>query len=260
MSTRPASPDLENALATIPTQLRSRLIKYYLGVHKAYAEGKYDHAGQHAGKFCEVMLRCLQDRLTGTSLALGQKIPNFKTDCERLGNIQGAPESLRIVIPRCLVFLYTMRNKRDIGHAGGDVDANRIDAATYVRLCDWCVSELLRVVHTLSLEDAQALLDAMSVRQVPQVWSVGGKHRVLVNGMSAKDKALLLLYSTPATTVLAEDLWSWTKHPYFSNFKRDVIRPLDDECLIEYDRDTEAVVLSPTGARYVEDNLLDQHS
>lgn len=256
MSTQPANLSLESALSAIPTQLRSRLIKHYLGVHKAYAEGKYDHCGQHAGKFCEIMLRCLQDRLTGTSLLVGQKIPNFKTDCERLENVTDFPESLRIVIPRCLVFLYTMRNKRDIGHVGGDVDANRIDAATYTRLSDWCISELLRVVHTLSLEDAQALLDAMSVRQVPQVWSVAGKRRVLVQGMSVRDKTLLLLYSTPETSVLAEDLWEWTKHANFSNFKRDVIRPLDADCLIEYDRDTEAVILSPTGARYVEDNLL----
>lgn len=256
MSTQPANLSLESALSAIPEPLRPRLIQHYLGVHQAYAEGKYDHCGQHVGKFCEVMLRCLQERLTGAYHPMGQKIVNFKTDCERLENITGFPESLRIVIPRCLVFLYTMRNKRDIGHVGGDVDANPIDAATYTRLSDWCVSELLRVVHTLSLEDAQALLDAMAVRHVPQVWSVAGKHRVLVKDMSIKDKALLLLYSKADTGVLAEDLWDWTKHPKFSNFKRDVLRPLDVESLIEYDRDTEAVILSPTGARYVEENLL----
>lgn len=257
MSTQPAKLDLESALSAIPASLRSRLIKHYLGVHKAYREGKYDHCGQHVGQFCETMFRCLQDRLTGTSLPLGQKISNFKTECERLEHITGL-ESLRIVIPRCLVFLYTMRNKRGIGHVGGDVDANRIDAATYTRLSDWCVSELLRVVHTLSLEDAQALLDAMSVRQVPQVWSVGGKQRVLVKGMSMKDKTLLLLYSTAETNVLVEDLWSWTKHSDFSNFKRDIIRPLDTDSLIEYDRDSSVAILSPTGVRHVEDNLLGQ--
>jgi hypothetical protein len=36
-------------------------------------------------------------------------------------------ESERVILPRGLVFLYTMRNKRDFGHVGGDVDSNEID-------------------------------------------------------------------------------------------------------------------------------------
>ncbi len=57
----------------------------------------------------------------------------------------------------------------------GDVDANEIDAATGVRIADWCICELIRLSHTISLEEAQAICDAIAVRQLPQIWDVFGK-------------------------------------------------------------------------------------
>jgi hypothetical protein len=99
-------------------------------------------------------------------------------------------------MPRGLNFLYTLRNKRGIGHVGGDVDANSIDAATIVRVADWCLCELIRVVHNLPLEEAQTLLNAITERQIPGVWSVVGKKRVLIPGLDAKAQTLVLLNFT----------------------------------------------------------------
>lgn len=77
-----------------------------------------------------------------------------------------------------------MRGKRGIGHVGGDVEANEIDATTVVRLCDWIICELIRIYHQMSLEEAQALVYTISERNIPDIWEVAGKKRVLRTGLN----------------------------------------------------------------------------
>ena len=258
MRIKSTDPGLEVALSSVPSHFRSRLIKSYVGLKSAFVEVQYDTCGLRTGKFCEAMLRFLQDRLTGIFIPFGQKITNFNEECAKLERSpqHSAPESLRVLIPRALVFLYTLRNKRGIGHVGGDVDANEIDAVTCVRVADWCLCELIRVVHTLSLEEAQSLLDAIAARQLPQVWAVIGKKRVLDSSLDYKSQTLLLLYSDPQTGVPAEDLYAWTEHSNFSVYRRDVLRPLHAERFVEYDSESEMVIISPLGVRQVEEELL----
>jgi hypothetical protein len=164
-------------------------------------------------------------------------------------------ESERIIIPRALVFLYTMRNKRGIGHVGGDVDANAIDVATMARTADWIICELIRINHALSLEEAQDIVDGISVRQLPAIWEVAGKKRVMKEGLKAKDQALLLLYSDPNSSVLLEDLCDWVEYSNASIF-RGFIRELHKHRFLEFDKESEFVTLSPKGAEYVEANLI----
>jgi len=258
MSTRKHSPILDAALASIPKTLRSRIIAAYLDLKRNCAEGRSDAAGLAAGKFCEATLRLLQKVITGANTPFGQKIGNFADECREL--IQSpaatASESERVIIPRALVFLYTMRNKRGIGHVGGDVDANQIDVAVMARTADWLVCELIRIHHGLSLEEAQDLVDSISVRQLPDIWEVGGKKRVLREGLKARDELLLLLYSSSDSVILAEDLCDWIEYSNPGVFKSNVLRPLHKTRLVEYDRETQSVVLSPKGVQYVEETLL----
>jgi hypothetical protein len=258
MSTSASSLTLEDALKTIPKPLRQRLIKTYGELKSAFVEGQFDLCGLRAGKFCEIALRVLQNNLTGTYIPFGSKIPNFKNECDRLEQLPSTAgaESLRIVMPRALNFLYTLRNKRGIGHVGGDIDANEIDAATGVRLADWCLSELIRVVHTLSIEEAQSLLDSIAERRLPLIWEVHGKKRILESSLDYKSQVLLLLYSQPTTGVPIEDLFDWTEHSRKANFVSSIIRPLHKKRLIEYDRETEFVFISPTGNKKVEEEIL----
>lgn len=165
-------------------------------------------------------------------------------------------ESLRIIIPRALVFLFTLRGKRGIGHVGGDVEANAIDGSTILKVCDWVVIELIRIYHKLSLEDAQALVDSLTARSLPDVWAINGRKRVLRDGLTYPQQVLLLLYSDSATGVLSEDLFDWTEHSNLAMFKTSVLNPLHKKRLIEYDREEEMIFLSPLGTAEVEKNLL----
>lgn len=258
----PSSTAFDAALAKVPLRFRKRIVGAYTEVKRRQREasvsGSFDAAGLSAGKFCESVLRLLQDELSGQCIPFGKHIKNFPDECRKLivTKATAGPESLRIVVPRALVFLYTMRGKRGIGHVGGDVEANAIDMATIVRTCDWIVCELIRVYHGLPLEEAQALVDSLAAKHLPLVWEVGGRKRVLRTDWSYKKKVLVLLYSGIESSVLSEELFEWSEHPRRSTFRRDVLRPLHENKLIEYDEVDEIVYLSPWGVAEAEASLL----
>lgn len=254
-STPSARDALSAAVGGIPDDFRNRIIDSYLSVRLAFAESTFDAVGLRVGHFAEAVLRLLQQRFLGRHTAFGKRLPNFALEC---AEIEKAPasdgdEPLRVIMPRALSFVYTLRNKRGIGHLG-DVDANAIDAATCARTADWCLCELIRSYRASSLEEAQALLDAISVRQVPEIWRIGTKARVLTTGLSRSQETLLLLYSQEEP-VAVEDLASWIEHPSVSDYRKDVLRRLHRERLIELDEDTQTAVLSPKGATFVEQVL-----
>jgi hypothetical protein len=258
MSTRKPKSPLIDAFSALPPDFRSRLAKTYSELKTRHREGKHESAGLSAGKLSETVLRLLQNDLTGSHTPFGQPLPNFISECERLSHLPktAGVESLRVVIPRALAFLYTLRSKRGIGHVGGDVDANAIDGATVARLADWIVCELIRVFHKLSLEEAESLVASISSRDLPDIWEVAGKKRVLRSDLDFKQKTLLLLYSSVEAAVLAEDLFLWAKYSDLSMYKHNVLRPMDHANLVEYDTDTQSVIISPLGVKQVEEQIL----
>ena len=255
-------PTLDAALNGVPKKFRDRIVKAYLEMKRRFSEARFnsswDTSGLSAGKFCEATFRFLQEHLTGTSIAFGKNIPNFADGCRALIALPATTgiESLRVIMPRALVFLYTLRGKRGIGHVGGDVEANEIDAATVMRICDWIVCELIRVFHSLSLEEAQGLIDALSKRSVPEIWEIAGKKRVMRTDLSYAAQTLLLLYSQPEEAILSEDLFSWTEHSNLGMYKTSVLLALHKKRLVEYDRESDIVYISPSGIAKVEQTIL----
>lgn len=264
--TAQSNPTLASALAGIGAPFGSRICDAYLDVKKRYLQAgrdpsMYDAVGLSAGKFAETLLRFAQQELTGAHIPFGTHIKNFPDECRKLINLASTSgaESLRILIPRALVLVMTLRGKRGIGHVGGDVEANEIDATAVVRLLDWIVCELVRLYHHLPLEEAQGIVDALTRREVPYVWTVAGRRRVLLPGLDFKDKTLVLAYSEPQGGVLVEDLFSWVEYSNLSVYKKAVLFPLHKAKLIEYD-DTEGIVyISPLGERHV-DKLMAAHA
>ncbi len=79
-----------------------------------------------------------------------------------------------------------MRNNRGVGHAGGDVSPNHMDAVTVLAMAKWLVAELVRVFHNVDTKTATAITDALVEREVPLIWRVGEKERVLKANLSLK--------------------------------------------------------------------------
>ena len=86
----------------------------------------------------------------------------------------------------------------------------------------------------MPLEEAQDLIDSVSVKSLPIIWEVAGKKRVLREEFNSKQKVLLLLYSQSDAAVLTEDLCSWVEYNP-SMFARRVLNDLHQKRLIEYD-------------------------
>lgn len=264
-STSSANKAFDVALAGIPKDIRGRIASSFIEVQQRYLDAEfsdrsYDSIGLSAGKFCEAVLRCLQQQLTGSHVPFGTQLKDFVSECrkhEQQPSTAG-PDSLRIIIPRALLFVYTIRNKRGIGHVGGDVDANRTDMGAIQASVVWIVCELIRVFHGVSLEEAQALVDSLNTRKMPVVWEVMGRKRVLRTDLNFREKALMLLYTAQHDGILIEDLFEWVEYSNFSMFKRSVVGPLHTERLVEFDRETESVFISPLGLRYVETTLLEK--
>jgi hypothetical protein len=72
--------------------------------------------------------------------------------------------------------------------------------------------------------------------------------------MSYKDKAFALLYGANGP-LKAKELVSCIEYSNASVFRKNVLGLAHKEALLDFDRATDEVVLSPLGIRYVEQNI-----
>jgi hypothetical protein len=107
-----------------------------------------------------------------------------------------------------LVALYEIRNNRNVGHVGGDVDPNHMDAVCVLQMSKWIVAELVRVLHNVDTDTATDIVDTLVERETPLIWEVRGRKRVLDTGLKMKPKTLLLLYASNGA-VSERDLVAW---------------------------------------------------
>ncbi|HTV91978.1 MAG TPA: hypothetical protein VMG98_04600 [Verrucomicrobiae bacterium] len=228
---------------------------------KNYREKRWEPASLNAGKLCEVVFSIVDGYVRGAMPAKPQKPRDMVAACRALEQFKPTSlpgdRSARIQIPRVLLAVYEVRNNRGVGHAGGDVDPNHMDATFVLYASKWLMAELVRVFYRSDTAEATRLVDALVERVTPAVWQVGGQRRVVNPRLSMKQKALLLLYDA-GETVSESDLFRWAEHSNLSVFRRDVLKRAHVERLMEYDAVNGKVTLSPTGIDHVETSgLLD---
>jgi hypothetical protein len=235
-------------LSGIPAGLRTPLIEEYRSITAAYAKGSWKMASLDGGRFCEVVYTILDGALSGTFAAAPTKPPRFVEACQALTNRPKTGKvgdySLRVLLPRVLPGMYEIRNNRNVGHVGGDVVANKMDADFVRETATWVLCELVRVFHAVDTSVAQAAVDALTERRHPLIWEYDGVRRVLDSQMSAADRTLLLLYGVQGWTPV-KALSEWAK--YNSAFRRDVLQKLADEAFVEFDVDRDRTTITPRG-------------
>jgi hypothetical protein len=142
--------DPSKFLAAIPTGLRDPLLETYREIASNFAEHRWSPSELEGGKFCEVVYWICHGFITGTYVASPTKPGNMKANAAALerNSDTGKPgdHSLRILIPRMLPALYDIRNNRGVGHVGGDVDPNFMDASAVYGMASWILAELVRVI------------------------------------------------------------------------------------------------------------------
>jgi hypothetical protein len=248
---------LTSVLGVLPAQLRAQLVDAFNEIAKNYRERRWEPAELNAGKLCEVAYSILKGHVDGSYPKHASKPKNLVDACKALESATTAPRSVRIQIPRMIVALYEIRNNRNVGHVGGDVDPNHMDALCVLQMSKWIVAELVRVLHNVDVDDAAELVEALVERETPLIWDVNGVRRVLDTSLSMRDKTLLLLHASDGP--LAErDLVRWIEHTNASVYRRDVLRKAHKARFIEYDQACGTVTVSPRGIELVENEILPQ--
>lgn len=246
---------LTTLLAELPPILREELIGAFIRIEHNFREGRWEPSELNGGKLCEVVYSILRGHVDGTFPERASKPRNVVDACRALENAPtNVPRSIRIHIPRVLIAMYDFRSNRGVGHVGGDVDPNYMDAMCVLHMAKWIVAELIRVYHDVSPEEADAAVAALSDREISLVWSVGGIRRVLDNKFTMMEKTLLLLYGAPAGVPEA-DLIRSIEHSNPSVYRRDVLRKAHSDRWIEYREDERVAIISPLGSEQIERKL-----
>jgi hypothetical protein len=139
--------------------------------------------------------------------------------------------------------LYEVRNNRGVGHVGGDVDPNHMDATVVIAMCNWILAEMVRVMHSLSISEAQVLVDGIAERRVPLVWQLGEVRRLLDPDIRIRD-ALLILLSSSNSPVNLETIRDWAMYDNKQYFNR-MARELEQERKIFISKEGTAQILPP---------------
>lgn len=198
------------------------------------------------GRFCEIVYTVLDGHARGAYASAPSKPPNFVDACRRLEVNRSVARSFQILIPRLLPALYEIRNNRNVGHVGGDVDPDFMDSSAVVAIASWILAELIRVFHGVSTEEAQEIVDRLAERRLPLVWKSGEIRRVLDPSLPLKDQILLLL-SSSSGKVRFDDLFMWTGYENRGYFTR-LIRQLHKARLLEFHEHAGELELLPPGA------------
>lgn len=249
--------DPAKALGHLPAGLRAELMAEYDKIVRNYRERRWEAAELDGGRFCEVAYSVIAGHVAGDNYPTSASKPsNFKLSCERLeqADRNTYSESVRLTIPRVLVGLYDVRNRRGVGHVGGDVDANHMDAEFVIHCAQWVMAEFVRHFHDTTIAEATQVVDALVDRTLPLIWKVGDVTRLLDTELSLADSTLLLLYSASGAITdksLAESL----EQDRLANYKR-VLKRLHAQRHVEYREQDGLVTLSPRGAKHVEERVL----
>lgn len=245
----------EDAFSVLPATLRDDLLNAFNEIVKNYRERRWEPSELNGGKLCEAVYTVCKGWLDGGAYPKrAQKPTRFPNKCWDMESVyQHVPNSrtARILIPRMMMGLYDIRNNRGVGHAGSDVDPNHMDATAVLYTSKWLMAELVRLLHTFTTEEATAIVDGLIEREVTWVWTHGGKKRVLRKGLTWKQQTLVLLL-TEAGDVAESDLFRWLEHPGLASFRKDVLKQLHKDRLVDYDLEERTVRLLPPGVTAAE--------
>lgn len=239
----------DTALSAIPDGLRKPLLEEFTQIVNHFMERRWGAAELSGGRFCEIVHTILHGHAQGTYAGSPVKPSNFVNACRALESNTGVPRSFQILIPRILPALYEIRNNRNVGHVGSDVDPDFMDSSAVLAMASWIMGELIRVFHGISTEEAQAIVDNLAERRLPLVWKSGDLRRVLNPELPLKDQILLLVSSIPKR-IKADDLFTWTGYKKRAYFNR-LLRQLHDQRLIEFHEASAEVEMLPPGNEYV---------
>jgi hypothetical protein len=238
--------------AQVPPALAKALLDAHTELKENFFFGKFRPSELEGGRFAEAAIRVVQHLLTSTHVAMNKTLPRFDKVMQDLETATGH-DSLRVHIPRALWMVYGVRNRRDVGHIGGDVNPNRADAHLVVSVCDWVLAELIRLTFSCSLVEAQAIVDDLVERKIPIVQDFNGFPKILRTDLSMPDRIMALAYVAGAAGMDVGELQKWLR-PAKNAVVLVALLRLDRDKAFMHRADDRCFITS-SGIKYVESNI-----
>jgi hypothetical protein len=210
------------ALSAIPAGLRDPLLEEYQTIVQNWLEQRWLPSELHGGRFSEIVYTILDGHAKSKYAATPSKPSNFVDACKKLENNSHVPRSFQILIPRMLPALYEVRNNRNVGHVGGDVDPNHMDSMMVLSMANWIMAELVRVFHGLTIAQAQQVVDALAEVRIPVVWSDGGGIKRVLRPELKLNEQVLILVSVSVPDVTSRELIGWIEEDDKGYFIRTI--------------------------------------
>jgi hypothetical protein len=221
---------------TFTPKLVTELLDAHEAAKKCFYLGGLRLAEVEGGRFCEAAFRLLEEVSFGAHTTLGTQLDSDKL-IDRLRNLatSAQPDAIRLHIPRALRLVYDIRNKRDAAHLADGIDPNLQDATLVVSVLDWVLAEFLRLYHSVSANEAKALVDDIVSRTAPIVQDFSGALKVLSPELGASDHCLVLLYQRGEKGASFEQLRGWVRPTMRANLKRTLTILADERDLAHFD-------------------------
>jgi|SRR5579871_3307486 len=241
--------------AQAPATLVKALLDAYTELKDNFNFEKFRPSELEGGRFAEAAIRIVQHLATGSHDPMDKPLPRFDNLVKALENVPAANahESLRIHLPRALFTVYGVRNRRDVGHIGGDVNPNRADAYFVVAVSDWVLAELIRLTFNCSLAEAQGMVDNLVERRIPIVHDFEGFPKILRTDLTIPDRIMALAYRFGTNGFSVGDLQKWLKPVKPGPLGVALLRLDRDKAFLH--RDGDHCVITPVGIRHVEKNM-----
>jgi hypothetical protein len=208
------------------------------------------------GRFSEAVLRVLEWTTKGAYTSLSD--PKFKADLviRELGNLPSAghSESVRLHIPRALRVIYDIRNKRNTAHLSDGIDPNLQDATLVVAVIGWVLAELIRMHHSVTADEALAMIEGIVSREVPLIEVFNEKPRLLKD-VGASEHILVFLYWAGTTGVSLSELKTWLPATMRKNASR-TLQGLHAKHLVHFEGPLAQITM--LGVRHVDEHKLIQ--
>ncbi len=234
----------------IDRNLLNRLLQEYKEVKENFFSQDWEKTGIHAGKFCEITIAILQYLKTGKAINLND-IKFGEIYCELINMPKQTPEDevVTLIIPRVARSAYTIRSKRSIAHIK-DVDPSYLDCTFLTAVCDWIMSEFLRLYHTSNAKVVNDIISGLIEREVPIIEEFGTDIMILKPSLSGRIQILFVLYYFYPEFVDEKNLSKFIKNKTCANITTS-LRNLEKDGFIY--RKNKKCKLTKRGIKYMED-------
>lgn len=234
-----------------PNELANKLMEAYDNAIREYKKRNWKYFGNEMGRFVEVAIRMVELKTEGKYTNLKDKLAILNEN--RLKQFEQSQItniiSFRILIPRQLYSMYTIRNKRGMIHVN-EIAPNYMDSTLLVNISKWVLAEFIRNSIKMNYDEAMKIIENIIIKENELIWMEDEIFKILDKSITLEEKILCILYYR--NKINEEQLFKLSEYSNITMFRKK-LKSMHLEQKINYNK--EKTMISPIGIRIAEDQL-----